>query len=129
MCVTWVFFIFLLLSREWICSFVVNISVWYHLFSDAYNKVCDNILKCKFSYACMKIFISPAYIDIKENTLIQTDIYAHTHTHTHTYIYIYIYIYIVIHRQTVSFYQDSSVWLDMQDARSRDRNPSKFTLD
>ena len=42
------------------------------------------------------------------------------------YIYIYIYIYIVIHRQTVSFYQNSLVWLDTQDARSR--NPSNFTL-
>ena len=42
---------------------------------------------------------------------------------------IYIYIYIVIHRQTVSFYQNSSVWLDTQDARSRDRNPSNFMLD
>ena len=39
------------------------------------------------------------------------------------------YIYIVIHRQTVSFYQKSSVWLDTQDARSWDRNPSNFTLD
>ena len=38
------------------------------------------------------------------------------------------YIY-VIHRQTVSFYQNSSVWLDTQDAQSRDRNPSNFTLD
>ena len=27
------------------------------------------------------------------------------------YIYIYIYIYIVIHRQTVSLYHNSSVWL------------------
>ena len=42
---------------------------------------------------------------------------------------IYIYIYIVIHRQSVSFYQNSSVWLDTQDARSRDRNASNFTLD
>ena len=40
-----------------------------------------------------------------------------------------IYIYRVIHRQTVSFYQNSSLWLDTQDARSRDRNPSNFTLD
>ena len=40
-----------------------------------------------------------------------------------------IYIYIVNHRQTASFYQNSSVWLDTQDARSRDRNPSNFTLD
>ena len=38
-------------------------------------------------------------------------------------------VYIVIHRQTVSFYQNSSVWLDTQDARSRDQNPSNFTLD
>ena len=43
--------------------------------------------------------------------------------------YIYIYIYIVIHRQTVLFYQNSSVWLDTQDARSRDRNPSNIMLD
>ena len=28
------------------------------------------------------------------------------------YIYIYIYIYIVLHRQTVSLYHNSSVWLD-----------------
>ena len=34
------------------------------------------------------------------------------------YIYIYIYIYtdIFIHKQTVSFYYNSSMWLDMQDA-------------
>ena len=43
--------------------------------------------------------------------------------------YPYICVYIVIHRKTVSFYQNSSVWLDTQDARSRDRNPSNFTLD
>ena len=43
--------------------------------------------------------------------------------HPNLQIYIYIYIlsiylsiYIVIHRQTVSFYQNSSVWLDPQDA-------------
>ena len=42
---------------------------------------------------------------------------------------VYIYIYIIIHRQTVSFDQNSSVWLDTQDARSGDRNPSNFTLD
>ena len=41
-------------------------------------------------------------------------------------IYIYIYIF---HPQTVLFYQNSSVWLGTQDARSWDRNPSKFTLD
>ena len=44
-------------------------------------------------------------------------------------VYAFTTIYIVIHRQTVSFYQNSSVWLDTQDARSRDRNPSNFPLD
>ena len=34
------------------------------------------------------------------------------------YIYIYIYIYIVIHRQTVSLYHNSSVWLKKLDYRS-----------
>ena len=38
------------------------------------------------------------------------------------YIYIYMYIYIVIHRQTVSFYQNSSVWLDRLDSLGWDRN-------
>ena len=45
-----------------------------------------------------------------QSFLLQLD--THTHTHTHTHIYIHIYIYIVIHRQTVSFYQNSIVWLD-----------------
>ena len=43
--------------------------------------------------------------------------------------YIYIYIYIVIHRQSVSLYQNSSIWLDTQDASNWDRNPPNFTLD
>ena len=51
-----------------------------------------------------------------------------THTYTHS-LFPHIYIYIVIHIQTVSFYQNSLVWLDTQDARSRDRNPFNFTLD
>ena len=38
------------------------------------------------------------------------------------YIYIYMYIYIVIHWQTVSFYQNSSVWLDRVYSRSWERN-------
>ena len=63
------------------------------------------------------------YMNVDDN------IYTHTHTHTYIYIYIYIYVYIVIHRETVSFYQNSSVWLDTQDAQSQDRNPPNFTLD
>ena len=42
---------------------------------------------------------------------------------------IYIYIYIVIYRQTALLYYNSSVWLDMYDAWSWDRNPPNFTLD
>ena len=45
-----------------------------------------------------------------------------THTHTHLYIYIYIYILSSTGR-SVSFYQNSSVWLDILDSRSWDRNP------
>ena len=37
-------------------------------------------------------------------------------------------VYIVIHRQTVSLYHNSLVWLDTQDALSWDRNPPNFTL-
>ena len=44
-------------------------------------------------------------------------------------IYIHIYIYIVIHRQTVSLYHNSTVWLDTQDSSSWDQNLPNFTLD
>ena len=37
-------------------------------------------------------------------------------------------MYIVIHKETVSLYHNSSVWLDTQDAPSWDRNPSNFML-
>ena len=37
-----------------------------------------------------------------------------------------IYIYIVIHKQIVSLYQNSSVWLDTRDDSSWDRNPADF---
>ena len=43
-------------------------------------------------------------------------------------LHIYIYIYIVIHRHTVSFYHNSSVWLDAQNAPTWDRNPPSFML-
>ena len=52
-----------------------------------------------------------------------------SYMYIYIYIYIYIYLYRVIHRQTVSFYQNSSVWLETLDAWSRDRNLSNFTLD
>ena len=44
-------------------------------------------------------------------------------------IYIHIYICIVIHRQTVSFYHKSFVWIAMQNASSSDWNLPNFTQD
>ena len=38
-------------------------------------------------------------------------------------------VYIVIHRQTVSLYHNSSVWLDTLDASSWDQNPPNFMLE
>ena len=38
-------------------------------------------------------------------------------------------MYIIIHRQTVSLYHNSSLWLDMQDASNWDWNLPNFTLD
>ena len=43
--------------------------------------------------------------------------------------YIYIYTYIVIHRLTVSLNHNSSVWLDMEDVWSWDRNQHDFLLE
>ena len=37
-------------------------------------------------------------------------------------------IIIVFHRQTVSFYHNSSLLLDTRDASSWDRNPANFTF-
>ena len=62
-------------------------------------------------------------------TMLMDRSYRYVHTHTNTHIYIFIYIYIFIHRQAVSLYHNTSVWLDTQDASSWDRNPPNFTLD
>ena len=40
-----------------------------------------------------------------------------------------IYTYIVIHRQKISLYQNSLLWLVMQNTLSWDQNPHHFTLD
>ena len=72
-----------------------------------------------YIYMYIYIYTIDAYLTLVNGLSIWED----------TILHIYIYIYIVIHRQTVSFYQNSSVWLDTQDARSRDRNPSNFMLD
>ena len=110
----------------WRCSHKIITIFWMALYNHIYvhNYVCSpKILNqiannrnsrglshthtiYKYIYICMCVCESPL---------------LSTHIHTH--------IYIVIHRQTVSFYQNSSVWLDTQDARSPDRNPSNFTLD
>ena len=74
-------------------------------------------------------FSSPRLVTIPSlNSLGWSTIYSSWRENSLIHIFpkdIYIYIYIVIHRQTVSFYQNSSEWLDTQDAR----NPSNFTLD
>ena len=47
-----------------------------------------------------------------------------------TYEITLIYIYIYCHpRQTVSLYHNTSVWLDISDARCWDQNLPNFTLD
>ena len=84
------------------------------------------------TYACVNVCESECMCEniyISNLTYMKPYGISHYRFNMSVYIYIYIYIYIVIHRQTVSFYQNSSVWLDTQDARSRDRNPSNFTLD
>ena len=94
-------------------------------------KVMDSWCSCIHIYILVCHLV---YIYIYIYTCMLSCIYIYT---CMSYLYVifnkirlqYIYIYIVIHRQTVSFYQNSSVWLDTQDARSRDRNPSNFTLD
>ena len=105
---------------EYFNNFAVTIAKWIHFYSyDAQllAKYINSIFETVFFFLILSDFIP---------NLIPTQ---HTHTHTHTHIYIYIYIYIVIFRQTVSLYHNSSVWLDTQDASSRDWNPPNFTLD
>ena len=74
-------------------------------------------------------------VDIPWNSSKPNYIYIYTYIYTHTYLllslslsHIYIYIYIYdIHRQTVSPYHNSAVWLDMGDDPSWDQNPLNFT--
>ena len=69
--------------------------------------------------------------DTLKKTITQVNLIEHCKYYSYIYIhvcvrYIYIYIYIYILSSTdrsVSFYQNSSVWLDRQDSRSRDRSP------
>ena len=59
---------------------------------------------------------SPVDFDVREPNSSVKDVNRWTIQIVNVFIvvkaYIYIYIYIVIHRQTVSFYQNSSAWLD-----------------
>ena len=68
------------------------------------------------------------YIYFK-NIYIYIYIYIYMCVCIYIYVCICIYIYkIYIYIQTFLFYQNSSVWLDMQDARSRDRNRPTLRL-
>ena len=108
---------------------------------------------CPLMIYLMGIYeMSVSYIYISCIHLVYIYIYIYIYIWYTSYIYIYIYIYIhthihiyttinlwnsinikykiyVIHRQTVSLYHNSSVWLDTQDALSWDWNLPKFTLD
>ena len=86
-----------ILNRQLILRAIVIITTWKWSYSKAKNKI--NMINCFI------IMESTQYMNREAKNII--------------------YIYIVIHRQTVSFYQNSSEWLDTQDARS----PSNFTLD
>ena len=72
-------------------------------------RLCESGNNSNLIYPTYHIFL--LYCQINHDLSFQ-----HTHTHAH----IYIYIYIVIHRQTISLYYKSSVWLDTRDASSWD---------
>ena len=105
-----------------------HIHIYIYIYTHTYIYIHTHIYTHTHTYIYIYICI---YVHARTHIYTHTHIYmcTHSHTHTHTHIYIYIYLYIVIHRQTVSFYQNSSVCLDTQDARRWDQNPSNFTLD
>ena len=69
------------------------------------------------------------FIAIIVGYLMPNPLYTYTHTHTHIYMYIYIYIYILSSTYRLFRSIRTLVWVDTEDARSRDRNPSNFTLE
>ena len=76
-----------------------------------------NILWCKVdgfsNYSDIQVLMMVTETETLMSTFFSaTFILSDFNPYLLSYIYIYIYIYIVIHRQTVSFYQNSSVWLD-----------------
>ena len=66
------------------------------------------------------VLLWPIFKVEKSHPLMSLIFFRFIHFDTHSYIYIYIYIYIV--RQTVPFYQNSSVCLVSLDSRSWDQN-------
>ena len=64
-----------------------------------------------------------------QHLILTWKIYFLLYIYIYIYIYMYIYIYIVIHRQTVSVFHNSSVWLDTLDASNKDLNLPNFKLD
>ena len=98
---------------------------------------------CKYIYICVCMCIYE-YLDIYKYmfTFLSTyiyvcvcvcnflSIYMYVYIYIHRKLFIYGYIYTYIYIQTVSFYQNSSVWLDPQDCfEAGIRNPSNFTID
>ena len=111
-------------------GYILHIYIFIYLFIYVF----DYILVIFYIYIYIYVFIY-----FLGHIFVIFYIYIYIYIFIYLYIYfwvyfgyilhIYIYIFSVIHRQTVSFYQNSSVWLDTQDARCRDQNPSNFTLD
>ena len=100
-----------------------------HSYTYIYVCVCARICVCmcvhEYLYVCMWVFVCMNVYIFRHVYFVCNNIYIYFSACIFcVMICTYIYIYIVIHRQTVSFYQNSSVWLDTQD-----RNPSNFTLD
>ena len=116
------------------CIFEIH-KLWQSDFSWVYSNCCCS---CRFEPEIIKIKLLSYKIDsnnilnFQESTTILnacTKEILETYWIPPIYIYIYIYIYILSSTDRLSFYQNSWVSLDTQDARSRDRNPSNFTLD
>ena len=108
-------------------GFVINYHQWALLFVHFWGEDHPKVIHTKKLFQTVWRYPKMLKIRIPLIPTATHNTHRDPHSYIHIYIYIYIYIYIVIHRQTVSFYQNSSVWLDTQDARSRDRNPSNFS--
>ena len=103
------------------CIFEIH-QLWQSGFSRVYSNCC-----CSCSFEAEIIKLGQSSHKMYSNNILNFRVFTRIlNAHTKKVWKLIVYIYIVIHRQTVSFYQNSSVWLDPQDARSR--NETRPTL-